>query len=75
MRYQKSPTGAEDALLSGALILTVTLLVHSTVIANMMGILTELYEETIQPDRFGALPLHYAAKAGIFEIVEMLYQR
>lgn len=41
----------------------------------MMGVLTELYEATIMPDKYGALPLHYAAKAGIYEIVEMLYYR
>ena len=48
---------------------------RSTVIDNAIGVLTELYEESIEPDEFGALTLHYAAKASIFEIVEMIFDR
>ena len=40
-----------------------------------MGVLNELYEESIEPDEFGALTLHYAARASIFEIVEMIFDR
>ena len=30
---------------------------------------------TITPDEYGALPLHYAAKAGMVELVELLLER
>ena len=40
-----------------------------------MGVLTELYEATVKPDEHGALTLHYAAKASIVEMVEMLFDR
>ena len=40
-----------------------------------MGVLTELYEESIEPDEFGALTLHYASKASVVEIVEMIFDR
>jgi ankyrin repeat protein len=30
---------------------------------------------TITPDEFGALPVHYAAKAGMVELVELLLER
>ena len=84
-RFRKSPTGVLHTIdqinLSGVLGLDLAwealtvLALRSTVINNAMGILTELYEATVKPDEHGALTLHYAAKACILEMVEMLFDR
>lgn len=45
------------------------------IVDTVIEILKEIVECTIKPDDFGALPLHYAAKAGMVELVELMLDR